>query len=47
MTLRKAMVEHLSERGEEFVKEDKLQVLRHTVLYSPFFPDENPVDTGI
>ena len=47
LTLRKAMVEHLSERGEEFVKEDKLQVLRHTVLYSPFFPDENPVDTGI
>lgn len=47
LTLRKAMVEHLSERGEEFVKEGKLQVLRHTVLYSPFFPDENPVDTGI
>lgn len=45
--LRAAMVEHLSERGEEFVKDGKLQVLKRTVLYSPMFPDENPVDTGI
>lgn len=45
--LRAAMVEHLSERGEEFVKDGKLQVLKRTVLYSPLFPDENPVDTGI
>lgn len=41
------MVQHLSERGEKFVRDGKLQVLKHTVLYSPFFPDENPVDTGI
>lgn len=47
LTLRQAMVEHLSERGEEFVKNGKLQVLKRTVLYSPLFPDKNPVDTGI
>ena len=45
--LRAAMVQHLSERGEEFVKDGKLQVLKRTVLYSPLFPDKNPVDTGI
>lgn len=47
LKLRAAMVKHLSERGEEFVKDGKLQVLKRTVLYSPLFPDENPVDTGI
>lgn len=47
LELRAAMVDHLSERGEEFVKDGKLQVLKRTVLYSPLFPDENPVDTGI
>ena len=47
LQLRQAMVQHLSERGEEFVKDGKLQVLKRTVLYSPLFPDENPVDTGI
>lgn len=45
--LRAAMVRHLSERGEEFVKDGKLQILKRTVLYSPLFPDKNPVDTGI
>lgn len=45
--LRKAMIEHLSERGDEFVKDGELQILKKTVLYSPLFPDENPVDTGI
>ena len=45
--LRAAMVRHLSERGEEFVKDGQLQVLKRTVLYSPLFPDKNPVDTGI
>ncbi|NCC09368.1 MAG: arylsulfatase [Bacteroidia bacterium] len=45
--LRQAMVTHLSERGEEFVKDGKLQVLKRTVLYSPLFPDDKPVDTGI
>lgn len=47
LELREAMVQHLSERGEEFVKDGKLQVLKRTVLYSPHFPDENPVDVGI
>lgn len=47
LTLREAMVEHLSERGDEFVKDGKLQVLKRTILYSPLFPDEAPVDTGI
>ena len=45
--LREAMVQHLSERGEEYVKDGKLQILKRTILYSPHFPDENPVDTGI
>lgn len=45
--LRQAMVLHLSERGEEFVKDGRLQVLKRTVLYSPLFPDDKPVDTGI
>lgn len=47
LDLREAMVRHLSERGEEFVKDGKLQLLKRTLLYSPLFPDENPVDTGI
>lgn len=37
--LRKLMVEHLTERGEEFVKDGKLQVLKRTLLYSPFYPE--------
>ncbi len=45
--MRGEMVKHLAERGEEFVKDGQLQVLKRTVLYSPLFPDENPVDTGI
>ncbi len=45
--LRQAMISHLSERGEEFVKDGKLQILKRTILYSPLFPDKNPVDTGI
>lgn len=45
--LRNAMIEHLSERGEEFVKDGQLQTLKRTLLYSPLFPDKNPVDTGI
>lgn len=47
LELRQAMVQHLSERGEEYVKDGKLQILKRTILYSPLFPDENPVDTGI
>lgn len=45
--LRQAMVGHLSERGEKFVKDGKLQVLKQTILYSPLFPDKSPTDTGI
>ena len=47
LTMREVMVKHLSERGEEFVKDGQLQVLKRTVLYSPFFPDNLPIDTGI
>lgn len=47
LTMREAMVQHLAERGEEYVKDGKLQVLKRTILYSPLFPDKNPVDTGI
>lgn len=35
---RARMVEHLSERGEAFVKEGVLQLLPHNVLYSPHYP---------
>lgn len=45
--LRNEMINHLSERGDEFVKDGKLQILKRTVLYSPNFPDKKPVDTGI
>lgn len=36
--MRQAMVEHLSERGEEFVKNGKLLTLKNTILYSPNYP---------
>lgn len=36
--LRAEMVKHLSERGEEFVKEGKLVVREKTMLYGPAFP---------
>lgn len=45
--LRAEMVKHLAERGEGFVKEGKLVVRKETLLYTPHFPDKNPVDTGI
>lgn len=32
------MVAHLSERGEEYVKDGQLQVLKKTRLYSPHYP---------
>lgn len=38
--LRQAMLEHLSERGEPFVKDGKLVTLPSTVLYSPNYPDK-------
>lgn len=37
-TLRAAMVEHLSERGEEWVKDGKLVTRKSTLLYSPNYP---------
>lgn len=36
--MRQAMVEHLTERGDSFVKEGKLQVREQTMLYSPNYP---------
>ena len=45
--LRQAMTAHLSERGEPYVKNNKLQMFDQTILYSPLFPDESPVDPGI
>ena len=36
--LREAMVKHLSERGEGFVKDGKLVVRKETLLYSPNYP---------
>lgn len=36
--MRQKMVDHLSERGEPFVKDGRLMVLNSTVLYSPNFP---------
>ena len=35
LAMRQAMVEHLSERGEEFVKDGKLVVRKTTMLYGP------------
>jgi len=37
---RQRMVEHLSERGDEFVKDGKLQVRKETMLYSPNYPGQ-------
>ena len=39
--MRRALVAHLQERGEAFVKEGKLQTLPQTLLYSPNFPKKN------
>lgn len=36
--LREAMIEHLKERGEEWVKDGKLVTRKTTMLYSPNFP---------
>ena len=40
LELRQAMVEHLSERGEEFVKDSKLVVRKTTMLYGPNYPKQ-------
>ncbi|MDE6826079.1 MAG: arylsulfatase [Paramuribaculum sp.] len=36
--MRRALAEHLSERGEEWVRDGKLQTRSTTLLYSPNFP---------
>ena len=46
MNLREAMVEHLSERGEGFVKEGKLVVRKERLLYSPNYPKSQEVKTN-
>ena len=38
--LRKAMVDHLSERGDDYVKNGELVTLGKTILYSPNFPQK-------
>ena len=37
-TMHQAMVDYLSERGEEWVKDGRLVVRKKTMLYSPHFP---------
>lgn len=46
LKMRDAMVHHLSERGTEFVKDGKLQILKRTILYGPHYPKENPENAG-
>ena len=36
--MRKVMVEHLRERGDEWVKDDKLVIRKTNLLYSPNYP---------
>ena len=36
--MRQAMADHLAERGEQFVKNGKLQTLKQTILISPQYP---------
>lgn len=38
--MRNEMIRHLSERGEEFVKDGKLVVRKKTMLYGPHYPKE-------
>lgn len=44
---RKHMVEHLSERGEEFVKNGQLVIRKDVMLYSPNFPEDDRTDNEI
>ena len=39
--MRQAMVDHLAERDETFVKDGKLVVRETTMLYSPNYPQTN------
>lgn len=36
--MRRALADHLSERGNEWVRDGKLQTRSTTLLYSPNFP---------
>ena len=38
--MRAEMIRHLSERGEEFVKDGQLVVRKKTMLYGPNYPKE-------
>jgi len=40
------MVEHLRERGEGFVKDDKLVIREETLLYGPNYPEEEELTEG-
>jgi arylsulfatase len=42
---RQRMVEHLSERGEQFVSDGKLTIRKERMLYSPHFPKETEAKT--
>lgn len=41
--MRKAMIEHLAERGESFVKNNQLMTRSETMLYSPNYPKTKEV----
>jgi arylsulfatase len=43
---RNRMVEHLRERGESFVKDDKLVIRQDTLLYGPNYPEEEELSEG-
>jgi arylsulfatase A-like enzyme len=38
---RQRMIEHLSERGEEFISNGKLTTRKKRMLYSPLFPKKS------
>ena len=42
--MRNEMIRHLSERGEEFVKDGRLVVKEKTMLYGPHYPEKENKD---
>ena len=44
---RKNMIDHLSERGEEFVKNGKLVIREKTILYGPNFPKDERTNSDL
>lgn len=42
--MRNEMIRHLSERGEEFVKDGRLVVKEKTMLYGPHYPEKKIKD---